>query len=474
MSAPPRQAAPRQPRIAGNRLALVAGDLAAILLAVVLALGIWVIVDGRGLGLPFILKHLYWFPILAGLWLALAHANDFYNRRFSARLDASLLRLGQVTLQLVIVYLVIFFLSPRDALPRLFILYYAALSFLLIAAWRAVGPPTLRRTGAARRALVVGNGPAARTLIETLRAEAPGDYALAGVIVEPGTSLAPDFPLAPVIGSASDLPKIAGREQITEIILAQEGDLSAALFRALMDCTERGYRVVPMPLLYEQITGRVPVEHVDQRTWTAMLPVETNALFDPYPAVKRFIDVTLALIGLALFLPALPAIALAIRLDSAGPVFFRQARIGQGGQVFQIVKLRSMIHHAEQITGPTWAADSDPRITRVGRFLRKTRLDELPQLVNVLRGEMSLIGPRPERPEFVTRLSESLPFYRARHAVKPGITGWAQVRYPYGNSEQDALIKLQYDLFYIRHRSLALDLLILLRTLGKMISMQGT
>ncbi len=472
MSSSPRP--PRQRRIAGRRFVLVAGDLAAILLAVVLALVIWVIVDGRGLGLSFILGHLYWFPMLAGLWLALAHANDFYNRRFSARLDASLLRLGQVTLQLVIVYLVIFFLSPRDALPRLFILYYAALSFLLIAVWRAVQPTALSRTGAARRSLIVGGGPAARTLIETLRAEAPGDYALAGVIVDAGETLAPDFPLAPALGAASDLLDIAGREQVTEIILAQQRDLSAGLFRALMDCTEQGYRVVPMPLLYEQITGRVPVQHVDQRTWTTLLPVETNALFDPYPAIKRFADVTLALAGLALFLPALPAIALAIRLDSPGPVFFRQARVGQGGHPFQIVKLRSMIDHAEQVTGPTWASDADPRITRVGRFLRKTRLDELPQLANVLRGEMSLIGPRPERPEFVAHLSQRLPFYRARHAVKPGITGWAQVRYPYGNSEQDALVKLEYDLFYIRHRSLALDLLIILRTIGKVIAMQGT
>lgn len=464
---------PKQPT-SRRRFALVVGDLAAILLAVLLALGIWVIVDGRGLGLPFVFRHLYWFPILAGLWLALAHANDFYSLRFSARLDASLLRLGQVTLQLVVVYLVIFFLSPRDALPRLFILYYAALSFLLIALWRAAQPSILHRTGAPRRALIVGGGPAALTLIQALRVEAPHDYTLAGVIVEPGEALAPDFSPLPIVSSGSDLLAIAEREHVTEIILAHEGELSADLFRALMDCTARGYRIVPMPLLYEQITGRVPVEHVGQRYWTSLLPVETNALFDPYPAVKRLVDVTLALIGLALFLPALPIIALAIRLDSAGPIFFRQARVGRGGQVFQIVKLRSMIHHAERSTGPTWAADADPRITRVGRFLRKTRLDELPQLINVLRGEMSLIGPRPERPEFVAHLSERIPFYGTRHAVKPGITGWAQVRYPYGKSEEDALIKLQYDLFYIRRRSLALDLLIILRTIGKMVSMQGT
>ncbi|MBN1966751.1 MAG: sugar transferase, partial [Anaerolineae bacterium] len=184
-------------------------------------------------------------------------------------------------------------------------------------------------------------------------------------------------------------------------------------------------------------------------------------------------DMVLSMIGLLSFAVLLPLIMLAMRLDSPGPVFFTQKRVGKGGKVFSVLKLRSMIPDAERESGPQWAIDHDPRITRVGKVLRKTRLDEVPQLLNVLRGEMSLIGPRPERPEFVDELSEKIPFYRTRHVVKPGITGWAQVRYHYGSSEEDALIKLQYDLYYIRHHSLALDLLIMLRTVGKMLSFQG-
>jgi exopolysaccharide biosynthesis polyprenyl glycosylphosphotransferase len=230
---------------------------------------------------------------------------------------------------------------------------------------------------------------------------------------------------------------------------------------------------MPMPLLYEQVTGRVPVEHVGQQYWMAMLPVDQESRFDIYLLLKRGMDILFAIIGLLLFAILLPLIALASHLDSHGPIFFRQWRLGKGGRLFQVYKLRTMIRDAEHDTGPLWAREDDPRITRVGRWLRRTRLDEVPQLVNVLRGEMSLIGPRPERPEFVLALSATIPFYRARHVVKPGITGWAQVRYGYGSTEEDALIKLQYDLYYIRHRSLALDILILLRTAGRILSLQG-
>jgi lipopolysaccharide/colanic/teichoic acid biosynthesis glycosyltransferase len=174
------------------------------------------------------------------------------------------------------------------------------------------------------------------------------------------------------------------------------------------------------------------------------------------------------------FLPLLPFMALAIKLDSRGPVFYRQQRLGRGGRVFMIVKLRSMRVNAEVGSGPQWATARDPRVTRVGRFLRKTRLDEVPQLFNVLTGQMSVVGPRPERPVFVEMLAREIPFYRSRLVVKPGLTGWAQVCYPYGSSTEDALRKLQYDLYYIRHQSLMRDLLIMVRTVGTMMTLRGT
>lgn len=438
----------RQLPVSDRRGLLALGDVLAILLAVLCSLAIWVIVDGQGRGLRFILTHAYWFPILAALWLLLARANDFYNLRVASRIDASLTRLVQVTLQLLVVYLLIFFISPRGALPRLFILYYGVLSFTFTAIWRMARPGW---AVARRRALIVGSGPGVTALLDALRQEAPQDYEVAGVIADPGTALLPD---------------LAREKQVTEIVLTHE----SALLPAILDCYEQGFCIVPLPVLYEQVTGRVPVDQLGAWYW---LPGTSGSIFDPYPPVKRSMDLILSVIGLGLFALLLPWIAAAIRLDSAGPVFFRQERVGQGGRPFRVWKLRTMIPDAEAETGPQWAAGNDPRVTRAGRWLRRARLDEAPQLVNVLRGEMSLIGPRPERPEFVRDLAAAIPYYRARHAVRPGITGWAQVCYPYGRSVEDARIKLEYDLYYIRHRSLALDLVILLRTAGKMLSFQG-
>ncbi len=461
-----------QLQISERRVLLMLGDTLAILLAVLLSLVIWLIMDGRHLGVSFLAAHSYWFPILAGLWWLLASANDFYNLRISSRLDQSMMRLVQVELQVLVVYLVIFFLSPRTALPRLFILYYGLLSFAFILAWRLWRPFLIGWTATPRRALIVGTGHTAHTINATLREEAPDDYRVVGLIRDKEGS-SRGHPL-PVLGSGASLLAIAQAHGVSEVILANNGqDLSDEMFQALMDCYEAGLSIVPMPLLYEQVTGRVPIEHIGPNHWTSILPVEGTSIFDPYPTVKRLGDLTLAVIGLALFIVLLPFIALAMSLDSPGPLFFAQPRVGQGGKIFRVLKLRSMIPDAERDTGPQWASDGDPRITRTGKFLRKTRLDEVPQLVNVLRGEMSLIGPRPERPEFIADLSRTIPFYRTRHTVRPGITGWAQVRYGYASSEDDALVKLQYDLYYIRHQSLALDVLILLRTAGKMLSLQG-
>jgi lipopolysaccharide/colanic/teichoic acid biosynthesis glycosyltransferase len=170
----------------------------------------------------------------------------------------------------------------------------------------------------------------------------------------------------------------------------------------------------------------------------------------------------------------LPFIALAIALDCPGPVFYRQVRSGRGGRQFQVWKLRTMVPNAEEEGKPQWATEEDERVTRVGRILRKTRLDELPQVINVMRGEMSIVGPRPERPEFIEELQERIPFYRTRLTIKPGLTGWAQIFYGYGSTVEDALIKLQYDLYYIRHWSLWLDLYVILKTVGVVLTLRGT
>lgn len=470
----PRPSRRRRPqfRISERRLLLRAGDVAATVAAVLIALFIWSLVDRRRpYTLAFILEESHWLVILPALWLLLASANDLYDLQLASSHAATLNRLLAVTLQLLVVYLIIFFLSPRDALPRLFILYYGVASFVLIALWRLWRPYLMGWASEKRHALVVGADWGATTIIEAIEAYAPGQYQVIGVV---GGDQDRERSVAgvPVLGSGGEMLSLARRYDVAELIVATPCELSGDLFQGVMDCYQQGISIVPMAILYERLTGRVPVQYVG-KDWAIVLPIETTSIFDPYPVLKRLLDVIMALSGLALFVPILFVLAPAMRLDSPGPIFFRQERVGRGGRHFKVIKLRTMIPNAEQETGAVFAARNDPRITRVGRFLRRSRLDEVPQLWNVLRGEMSMIGPRPERPEFIDALTREIPFYRARLAVQPGITGWAQVRYAYANSLEDHLIKLQYDLYYIRHRSLLLDLQIAIRTIGRMLTFAG-
>jgi exopolysaccharide biosynthesis polyprenyl glycosylphosphotransferase len=217
------------------------------------------------------------------------------------------------------------------------------------------------------------------------------------------------------------------------------------------------------PDFYERVTGKVPLNAID-KVW--FLENINEGPKRSYEIIKRAVDVFLSIIlGIGVVILS-PLIMLAIKLDSPGPVFFRQKRTGRGGKIFEIIKFRSMRDDAEKGIGAVWAQEYDPRVTRVGRFLRKTRIDEFPQLWNVLTGSMSFVGPRAERPEFNEKLSGGVPFYEERYLIKPGLTGWAQIKYGYGASIKDTAEKVQYDLYYIKHRSLMLDLGIILKTIN--------
>ena len=449
------------------------GDATANLIAVLIALRVWAWVGSRAYDTEFILSNSWWFFLLESLWFMFASAYDFYDLQVTSKPFRSASALMQITLQMVIVYLVIFFLSPRDALPRLFILYYGVASFILISLWRMWRPFLIGWTSQPRRVLVVGSGWAARAIIEVIAEESGNEYVVAGVVTDPSTHSEVDDTVT-VLREGELLPQVTEAMGASEIVLAYgSSQMPGIIFQGVMDAYEQGFAITAMPILYEQITGRVPIEHVGEHNWNVVLPVTSSNLFNPYPVLKRTMDIILALIGSVLFVALLPFIMLAMMLDSPGTVFFRQERIGQGGRIFNIIKLRTMIPDAEKVTGPQWSSANDPRITRTGRFLRKTRLDEFPQLLNVLRGEMSLVGPRPERPFFVEKLSNTIPFYRTRNIIKPGLTGWAQVKYRYGDTVEDALIKLQYDLYYIRHQSLLLDISIMLRTIRTVFSFAG-
>jgi len=223
---------------------------------------------------------------------------------------------------------------------------------------------------------------------------------------------------------------------------------------------------------YERMSGRVPVEHVGPDL-DLMLSIKQSTGDRLYLACRRVVEVIIVLLCMPILALLIPLIGVANWLIAPGDLFYIQERIGQAGQPFELVKFRTMVMDAEKCTGAVWASPNDKRITPVGQLLRKTHLDELPQLWNILKGEMSLIGPRPERPHFVTQLAEEIPFYRVRHAVKPGLTGWAQVKYTYTASVEDALVKLQYDLYYIKHQGPYLDLLILIQTVRVVLGFKG-
>lgn len=461
-----------QLRISERRFLVMAGDALAVVLAVVLALAFWASrAQGHTFNFEFVLAQTHWFFILSGLWLLLASANDFYELNVMANRIATLQRLLSITAQLLVLYLIVFFFSDRDALPRLFILYYGVAAFVLIGLWRLATPALIGWASQQRQLLIVGGGAPAEALIRAIREQAEEGYAIRGVIA-PAEQAGTALDGVPVVGSGADLMEVVRRDDIAELVVMGLNHMDAETFQAVMNAYEKGVAITPMPLLYERITGRVPVEHVND-AWALVLPTTGGTIFDPYPAVKRLIEIALAFTGMWVFLALLPLIALVIRLDSPGDIFYVQKRVGYKGRIFRVYKFRTMVQNAESATGAVFSQKGDPRVTRVGRFMRATRIDEIPQIYNILRGDMSLIGPRPERPEHVKRLSQKIPFYRTRLTVRPGLTGWAQVRYQYGSTDEDALVKLQYDLYYIRHQSLLLDATILIRTVGRVLKMSG-
>jgi sugar transferase (PEP-CTERM system associated) len=315
------------------------------------------------------------------------------------------------------------------------------------------------------RVLVVGSGPTAMTVANHMRAQHDFAYRLVGFIEDPsGTSAA-----GPVLGTHADLQQVIEEYAIDRIVVGLTDRRGKLPIDELLQAKLSGVRVEDAATIYERMTGKILVDDLKPSWLIFSDGFEASRVTR---IAKRLFDLMGALIGAVLCAPIMLLTALAVRLDSPGPILYRQERVGQNGRLFTLYKFRSMRVDAEQGT-PIWATQSDNRITRIGRVLRLTRLDELPQFWNVLRGEMSFVGPRPERPFFVQQLAELIPFYAARHAIKPGLTGWAQVRYRYGSSVEDALEKLRYDLYYMKHLSLAFDLTILMDTVKVMACRKG-
>ena len=326
---------------------------------------------------------------------------------------------------------------------------------------------TKSRAGA--RVLIFGTGPAAQMVGTTLRAADP----LATIVgYFPGPNeKQPSVPEADRLAATQSLTQTARRLGVDEIIVALTERRSGSMpLRELLDCKLAGVRVFDITTYFERMLGQIRVDFVNAG-WLIFGDGFNQGFYRT--AIKRVFDIVCSLILILISAPVMVITAIAIKLESTGPVFYRQERVGANSQVFKVSKFRSMRTDAEKDGKPRWAAAHDDRVTRVGHIIRRLRIDELPQLFNVLSGDMSLVGPRPERPFFVEQLTNEIPYYAVRHSIKPGVTGWAQVRYQYGSTIEDSQEKLQYDLYYVKNHSLFLDCVILFETVGVVLTGKG-
>lgn len=329
----------------------------------------------------------------------------------------------------------------------------------------------IRRQQGPSRAVIIGVNPVGQAIAKELQgAKRPGIHIM-GYVNERDEARTSWHGL-PVLGGGETLRYLAHNGMIDMAIVALDDRTHPELFQEAFEAAELGIAVLPMAVVYESATGKVPVEHIGDQWY--MLMHSERALSFAYLCWKKALDLVCGICGLILLGLLLPILAPCIFLDSPGPIFYSQERVGLQGKIFRIYKLRSMQTNAEQPGSAIWATKNDARVTRVGRLMRAIHLDELPQVLNILRGDMSLIGPRPERVEFTRKFEKSIPLYRSRLAVKPGLTGWAQVKYHYARSDEDTLIKLQYDLYFVKHQSFMLDIFIILRTVAEVFLHRGT
>lgn len=422
-----------------------------------------------------------YFLLLSFLWAIWASFFNCYDLPRTADASHSAWTTGRAGLLTALSYLAIPFLTPPLPASRFSTCLFVGLATIGVPLWRTLYAVILRQPTFQERLLIVGAGRSgtelARELAETPRYGNPyagSGFWIAGFVDDDPAKSNARIEGVRVLGGRHDLARLVEEHSVDILVVAisQTARIHPQLLQALLECREKNVRLEPMTHFYERLTGRVPVEYSGNDLYVVM-PLNDSATRRMFAATKRLFDLLAASFGLLLLAAVAPVLALANAIWSPGPLFFRQVRVGRGGKPFSLVKFRSMIPDAEKGCGAVWACSDDERVTPMGRFLRKAHLDELPQVVNILKGEMSLIGPRPERPEFVASLMKTVPFYQARHAIRPGLTGWAQVRYRYGSSAEDALLKLQYDLYYIKHQGAYLEASILVKTVAAVLGRQG-
>jgi sugar transferase (PEP-CTERM system associated) len=439
-------------------------DLTLVLLVAIIALGFQV--GSMDQAVPLAGTHLVSF---AACVFVISSASGLYEARPSASLGRAVARAVLVLLAaLPLTYLIFGFLPPS----------FANRSTVQLSTMAGVAALVMRRAYLAHssaaaagrmRILVYGVGTAAQAVVETLRQRDPNAH-IVGFVPGPNER-EPAVPAAEIISQRGTLPELANELGVDEIVVAlTERRAGSMPLRQLLDCKASGIKVYDLATHFEKTLGQIRLDYLNA-SWLIFGEGFNQGAWRT--GVKRVFDIISACLLILFSAPVMLATALIIKLESRGPALYRQERVGQNGRSFSIAKFRSMRTDAEKDGKPRWASANDDRVTRVGQVIRRLRIDELPQLFNVLRGDMSLVGPRPERPFFVDQLTQEIPFFALRHSVKPGVTGWAQVRYAYGATVEDSQEKLQYDLYYVKNHTLFLDLVVLIETVGVVLTGRG-
>lgn len=450
-----------------KRSILLFGDLVVAFLALVLALYFWSLRDAWSL--TFWRERVaWWYYLLPFIWLLLLltlyDPHKVNNWRVTVR--------GIITAALVggILYAVIYLLVEGNQ-ARVGVGFFLGLAAVLTLLWRFIYIRIFTSAAMQRRVLILGAGKSGETILEAYQVLKPPPFQLVGFIDDDPAKIGQEIKGYPVLAGSQGLAEVMEREMITDLVIAISGAMQGSTFQAVLDVQEQGAEVVPMAVLYEELLGRVPIHHLESEWLIRSFVTETRpAAF--YEVTIRLVDILGGIVGLLGLLLLFPFIAAGISLESGFPVLYQQVRSGKGGHPYKVWKFRTMVKDAEK-DGVQVTMERDERITKLGKFLRRSHLDEFPQFWNVVRGEMSIVGPRAERPEWIASFEKQIPFYRARLMVKPGVTGWAQVNYAYTVTLEEVAVKLEYDLYYIKHRNLLMDLSIILRTIWQVFEMRG-
>jgi sugar transferase (PEP-CTERM system associated) len=406
---------------------------------------------------------------LAGGMFVINSASGLYQQSHKRSLTQSCARaLFALLIGLPLAYS-LFSLIPSTVSHRELLTTTAMLAVGMVMIHRVYAAHAGTQNGGRTKILIFGSGAPALAVSESLRAADPHAQ-IVGFLPGPN-EVDPLVPAHELITGDESLTEAALRLGVDEIVVALSERRGGSMpMRQLLDCKLYGIRVVDLATYFEKTLAQIKISHV-HAGWLIFGDGFNQGMLRS--AVKRVFDLVSSLLLLIASMPVMLVTAVLIKLESSGPMFYTQERVGLNGSTFKVIKFRSMRQDAEKDGRPQWATKNDSRVTRVGNFIRKVRIDELPQLFNVLRGEMSMVGPRPERPFFVDELVANIPYYAVRHSVKPGVTGWAQVRYEYGSTIEDSLEKLQYDLYYVKNHTLFLDLLIMLETVAVVLTGRG-